>query len=74
MGWVDPWVGLGRDFSAFGGLGCVSQLMGWVGSGHTKWTRGQLWYRPLYVCSNGPHLALVPNAAMHTRQSNQPQL
>ena len=27
MGWVDPgWVGLGRDFSVFGGLG-------WVGSG-----------------------------------------
>jgi len=24
------------------GLGCVSQLMGWVGSGHTKWTHGQL--------------------------------
>jgi len=32
MGWVDPWVG----------LGWVSQLMGWVGSGHTQWTRGQL--------------------------------
>ena len=25
MGWVDPWVGLGRDFSVFGGVG-------WVGS------------------------------------------
>ena len=25
MGWVDPWVGLGRDFSVFGRLG-------WVGS------------------------------------------
>jgi len=46
------WVGLGRDFSVFDGLGpnfctCselgwVSQLMGWLGSGHTKWTRGQL--------------------------------
>ena len=23
-------------------LGWVSQLMGWVGSGHTEWTRGQL--------------------------------
>jgi len=23
MGWVDPWVGLGRDFSIFGGLGWV---------------------------------------------------
>ena len=34
------WVGLGRDFflSIFNGLGWVSQLMGWVGSGHTKWT------------------------------------
>jgi len=91
MAWVGlGWVGLGRDFSVFGGLGraglgpllrkvlkfvrimlmhlkrgyirfgCtkqlnlldvlgwvglgwVSQLMGWVRSGHTKWTRGQLW-------------------------------
>jgi len=25
MGWVDPWVGLGRDFAVFGGVG-------WVGS------------------------------------------
>ena len=33
MCWVDPWVG----------LGWVSQLMGWVGSGgHTKRTHGQL--------------------------------
>jgi len=24
-------------------LGWVSQLMGCVGSGHTKWTHGQLW-------------------------------
>jgi len=23
-------------------LGWVSQLMGWVGLGHTKWTHGQL--------------------------------
>jgi len=30
MGWVDPWVvGLGRDFSVFGGLG-------WVGSTKAK--------------------------------------
>ena len=29
MGWVDPWVGLGRDFSVFGGLG-------WVGSTTAK--------------------------------------
>ena len=28
------------------GLGWVSQLMGWVGSGHTKWTHGKLWSRP----------------------------
>jgi len=33
MGWVDQWVG----------LGWVSQLMGWVGSCHTKLTHGQLW-------------------------------
>ena len=26
MGWVDPWVGLGRDFSVFGGLGWVGPL------------------------------------------------
>ena len=25
-----------------GWLGLVSQLIGWVGSGHTKWTHGQL--------------------------------
>jgi len=24
-------------------VGLFSQLMGWVGSGHTKWTHGQLW-------------------------------
>ena len=24
-------------------MGCVSQLLGWVGSGHTKGTHGQLW-------------------------------
>ena len=33
--------GLGRV-----GLGWVSQLMGWVGSGHTKWTHGQVCSRP----------------------------
>jgi len=27
-------------------MGWVSQLMGWVGSGHTKWTHGQLWFHP----------------------------
>jgi len=53
MGSVDPWVGLGSigsgwvHFSTCGGLdwvglGGVSQLMGWVGSGHAKWTHGQL--------------------------------
>ena len=33
------------DVSTYSGLGWsgwVGQLMGWVGSGHTKWTRGQL--------------------------------
>ena len=29
MGWVEPWVGLGQDFSVFGGLG-------WVGSTTAK--------------------------------------
>ena len=27
------------------GSGWVSQLMGWVGLGHTKWTHGQLWVK-----------------------------
>ena len=36
MGWV-------HIFSTCSGLGWVSQLMGWVGSGHTKRTHGQLW-------------------------------
>jgi len=32
MGWVDPWVwlglvGLGRDFSVFGGLGLVGSII-----------------------------------------------
>ena len=27
------------------GSGWVSQLMGWVGSDHTKWTHGQLCFR-----------------------------
>ena len=35
------WVGLGPNFPL--GLGWVSQLMDWLGSGHTKWTNGQLW-------------------------------
>jgi len=40
-------VGLGRVGSKFFhlywvGLGWVSQLMGWVGSGHTEWTHGKL--------------------------------
>ena len=39
---------LGRVGSKFSdlwwvGSGWFSQLMGWVGSGHTKWTHGQLW-------------------------------
>ena len=40
--WVDSgWV---QDFPlVVGRVGCVSQLTGWVGSGHTKWTHGQLW-------------------------------
>ena len=31
------------------GLGWVSQLMGWVGSGHTKWTHGQFWFMVVSV-------------------------
>jgi len=30
------------------GLGWVSQLMSWIGSGHTKWTHGQLWFSVKY--------------------------
>jgi len=40
---VVGWVGLGPNF--FHVLGWVSQMMGWVGSGHTKWTHGQLWVK-----------------------------
>jgi len=36
------WVRLGPSFSTCSGLGWVSQLIGWVGLGHTKWTHGQL--------------------------------
>jgi len=38
------WVGLGPNFPTCSGLGWVGlgQLMGWVGSGLTKWTHGQL--------------------------------
>jgi len=41
-------IGLGRVGSNFSlvvgwvGLGWASQLMGWFGSGHTKWIHGQL--------------------------------
>ena len=42
MGWGDPRVRLGPNFSTCSGSGWVSQLMRWVGSGHTKWTHGQL--------------------------------
>ena len=35
-------IGLGPNFSTSSGLGWVSQLMGWVGSGHTNWTHRQL--------------------------------
>ena len=45
-------IGLGRVGSIFFhllwvGLGCVNQLMGWVGSGHTKWTHGRLCDKPV---------------------------
>ena len=32
------WVGLGPHFPTCSGLGWVSQLIAWVGSGHIKWT------------------------------------
>jgi len=35
-------IGLGPNFSNCRGLCWVSQLMGWVGSGHTKLTHGQV--------------------------------
>ena len=35
-------VGLGPNFSTCSGLGWVSQLIGWVGSGHTKLTMDKL--------------------------------
>ena len=49
MGWVDPWVGLGRvglgrDFSVFGGFGLVglgqsADVLGWIGSNKMdQWT------------------------------------
>jgi len=37
------WVELGPNLSTCNWFGWVSQLMGWVGSGRTKWTNGQLW-------------------------------
>ena len=37
------WVVVGPKFPTCCGLVWVSQLMGWVGSGHTKWTHGRLW-------------------------------
>jgi len=39
-------IGSGRvrsNFFTWVGLDWASQLMGWVGWGHTKWTHGQLW-------------------------------
>ena len=40
-------IGLGPNFSTSSGLGYVSQLMGSVRSGHTKWTNGQLCTGPV---------------------------
>ena len=45
------WVWLGQNFSTCSGLGLVCQPMGWVGSGHTKWTHGQLWINSQGVTS-----------------------
>jgi len=35
-------IGLGPNFPTCSGSGWVSQLMGWVDSGHSNWTHGQL--------------------------------
>ena len=50
MGWVDPRVASGRVgskiFPLVAGwveLGQLADTVGWVGSGHTIWTHGQLW-------------------------------
>ena len=39
------------------GSGCASQLMGWVGSGHAKWTHG-----PLCSSSSSGAVATAVNA------------
>jgi len=52
LGWVQMW---------WVGSGWISQLMGWVGSGHTKLTHGQLWAAlqvPPGTNCRGTHLAL----------------
>jgi len=59
------WVALGPNFSTCNGLGWVglgrvSQLMGWVGSGHTKWTHGQLWKTTLRITRVGKGRTLAP--------------
>ena len=41
------WIGSDQNFSVSAGLGWVSQLTGWIGPGHTKWTHGQLWVAQL---------------------------
>jgi len=43
------------------GLGWVGQMIGWVGSGHTKWTHGQLWrksslHTPRFATTNRSQL------------------
>ena len=53
-------IGLGPNFSTYSGLGWVSQLMGWVGSGHTKWTHGQL----CVECSLGLAITLLIKAIL----------
>jgi len=35
-------IGLGPNVSTGSGLEQSADGLGWVGSGHTKWTRGQL--------------------------------
>ena len=55
MGWVGSWV---HKFTwQWVGLGWVSYLVGWVGSGSMVWTHGQLWSEPMLL--NNEYVALL---------------
>ena len=72
MGWVDPWfglgnwVGLGRDFSVFGGLGWVTQNGPMDNSGIDivcDLVVEALWYAD--VCSVGDRLSVFQDVENH---------